>query len=161
MRAAKTQFNQHVELQITFDQQANYRPPKGINVLFYDRKNTEKAANRVNASFFATSINNELNAQKYLHDINAELALIGGYVTKDHLRKSDEPQLIRDPKVKSESILDPAVIKEDSIISRAREKHRINLTKEQVTKLKLKDAKRNKKEDDSYFVDFGKITQDH
>ena len=129
MRPAKTQFHSHVELEITYQQQLGYNPPKGINVLFYDRKDTEKAKNRVNATFLSTSINNEINAQKYLHDINAELALFGKYVKKDHLKKSDEPKLLQNPAIKTDSILDTSIFKgnRDAIISRAKNRHTIKI----------------------------------
>jgi hypothetical protein len=157
MRAAKTQFSQNVELEISYAQQLNYNPPKGINILWYDRKNTEKAANRVNATFVSSSIASEINQQKYLHDINAELALLGKFVKKDHLKKSDEPKLVRNPSVKTESILDTSIFKgsRDSIISRAKDRHTINIPAHKVKG--LKDAKRAK--DGSYKADFGQITE--
>jgi hypothetical protein len=163
-RPAKTQFHSNVELEITYQQQLNYNPPKGINVLFYDRKNTQKAKDRVNATFLSTSINNEINAQKYLHDINAELALLGKFVKKDHLKKSDEPQLIRNPAVKTDSILDTSIFKHsrDSVISRAKNRHTIKISPFQLKEINkkfdkpLKDVKKDK--DGFYKADFGQIT---
>lgn len=163
MRAAKTQFSQNVELEITYEQQLNYHPPQGINIYFYDREKTEKPKDRVNATFFSTSINNKLNSQKYLHDINAELNLLGKYVKKDHLKKSDEPQLVKNPKVKTESILDEKIFngERDKILSRARERHRIKIKKQQHQQLGLKDSQQDKNDDYYFNVDFGKITEDY
>jgi len=165
MRSAKTQFHQDVELEITYEQQLNYNPPKGLNVLFYDRANTEKAKDRVNATFLSTSINNELNAQKYLHDINAELALFGKYVKKDHLKKSDEPKLLENPSVKTDSILDTSIFKgnRDSIISRAKNRHTIKIPPMKLKEINekfekpLQDVKKTK--DGSYKAEFGQITE--
>jgi hypothetical protein len=157
MRAAKTQFNQNVEIEITYAQQLNYHPPKGINVLWYDRKDTEKAANRVNATFLSSSIASDINQQKYIHDINAELALLGKFVKKDHLKKSDEPKLVRNPTVKTDSLLDTSIFKgnRDRIISRARDKHLVNIPAHEAKR--LKDVKKSK--DGSYKSEFGQITE--
>jgi hypothetical protein len=165
MRSAKTQFSQNVELEITYQQQLNYNPPRGINVLFYDRKDTEKAKDRVNATFLSSSINNEINAQKYLHDINAELALLGKFVKKDHLKKSDEPKLIQNPAVKTDSILDTSIFKgnRDAVISRAKNKHTVKISPFQLNEINkkfekpLKDIKKGK--DGFYKADFGQITE--
>lgn len=165
MRAAKTQFHQNVELQITYQQQLGYNPPRGINVLFYDRKDTEKAKDRVNATFLSTSINNEINAQKDLRDINAELALFGKYVKKDHLKKSDEPKLLQNPAVKTDSILDTTIFKgnRDSVISRAKNKHTVKISPFQLKEINkkfdkpLKDVKKDK--EGFYKADFGQITE--
>jgi hypothetical protein len=165
MRPAKTQFNQNVELEITYQQQLGYNPPKGINVLFYDRKDTEKAKNRVNATFLSTSINNELNAQKDLRDINAELALFGKFVKKDHLKKSDEPKLLQSPTVKTDSLLDTSIFKgtRDSIISRAKNKHTVKISPFQLKEINKKfekplhDLKKTK--NGFYKADFGQITE--
>lgn len=164
MRAAKTQFHQNVELEITYQQQLGYNPPRGINVVFYDRKDTEKAKNRVNATFLSSSISNEINAQKYLHDINAELALFGKYVKKDHLKKSDEPKLLQNPAVKTDSILDTTIFKgsRDAIISRAKNKHTIKIPAFKLKEINekfekpLKDVKKDK--DGFYKAEFGQIT---
>jgi hypothetical protein len=164
MRTAKTQFHQNVELEITYQQQLGYNPPRGLNVVFYDRKDTEKAKDRVNATFLATSINNEINAQKYLHDINAELALFGKYVKKDHLKKSDEPKLLQNPAVKTDSILDTSIFKDsrDAIISRAKNRHTIKIPAMKLKEINAKfekplhDVKKTK--DGFYKADFGQIT---
>jgi hypothetical protein len=161
MRAAKTQFSQNVELEITYQQQLNYHPPAGINVLWYDRKDTEKPTNRVNATFLSSSIASEINQQKYIHDINAELALLGKFVKKDHLKKSDEPKLPRNTIVKSESLLDSSIFQgeRDRIISRAKDRHYVNIPAHKMREFKkpLKDVKRLK--DGSYKAEFGQITE--
>lgn len=161
MRSAKTQFSQSVEIEITYAQQLNYVPPKGINVLWYDRKNTEKPNNRVNATFLSSSIASDLNQQKYLHDINAELALLGRFVKKDHLKKSDEPKLVQNPTVKTESILDTSIFSgsRDSIISRAKDRHPIRIPTHKMREFEkpLKDARKSK--DGSFYItSFGQIT---
>lgn len=164
MRPARTQFSSHVELEITYQQQLNYNPPRGINVLFYDRANTQKAKDRVNATFLSSSINNEIDAQKYLHDINAELALFGKYVKKDHLKKSDEPKLLQNPAVKTDSILDTSIFKgsRDAIISRAKNRHTIKIPAIKLKEINakfekpLQDVKKAK--DGSYKAEFGQIT---
>jgi hypothetical protein len=157
LRAAKTQFHQDVEIEISYAQQLNYNPPRGINVLWYDRKNTEKAPDRVNATFLSSSIASDINQQKYIHDINAELALLGKFVKKDHLKKSDEPKLVRNPTVKTESLLDTSIFKgdRDRIISRARDKHFVNIPSDKAKG--LKDIKKSK--DGSYKAEFGQITE--
>jgi hypothetical protein len=94
-----------VKLRFTKAQQLAYRPPKGINVLFYgpNKTNLQIPEDEVYATFYVPELDPEEEFQKYLDDIDEELSKLK--VLKDHVTIADEPKLI-DPHVEVHVLID-------------------------------------------------------
>jgi len=87
-----------VKLRMSKAQQLAYRPPKGINVLFYapNKTNLQIPEGEVYATFYVPELDPEEEFQKYIDDIDNELATLK--VLKDHVTQQDEPNLV-DPHI--------------------------------------------------------------
>lgn len=91
--------HRHVKLRMTLRERLRYVPPRGINVLFYGPSQGELAlpSDEVNATFYCPVLNPNRDEQRYLHDIDEELANLK--VIQDNIKEWHEPHLVKEPRV--------------------------------------------------------------
>jgi hypothetical protein len=90
--------HRHVKLRISKEGRLRYRPPVGINVMFYGPNKThlQIPEDESYATFYCPIIDPNEESQKYVNDIDNELSNLK--VLKDHVTKQDEPNLV-DPHI--------------------------------------------------------------
>lgn len=95
----KTCPHRHVRLKMTMKERLKYVPPKGINVLFYapNKTDLQLPASEVNATFYCPILNPNRDEQRYIDDIDEELANLR--VIQDNIHEWHEPNLVKQPKV--------------------------------------------------------------
>jgi hypothetical protein len=97
--------HRHVKIRISKENRLRYTPPRGINVMWYGPNKTDTQIDNEKecfATFYTPIINPDEEYQKYIDNIDEELAKLK--VLKDHITPEDEPNLV-DPHIEVHVLL--------------------------------------------------------